>query len=124
MGTLYENIKRLCDERGISPYTVARELGYSKNTISVLKSGKGKSMTAPKLQAFADYFGITVDELLNPDIKKDPAEDEVDLQEEIAKLKKRTEGSSVFFNGKELDLETIAAINASLDVIEKMLEAK
>lgn len=124
MGNLYENIKSLCDERGITPSKVCVDLGISKNVVSSLKRGRTSSLSAPKLQAFADYFGITVDELLNPDIKKDPAEDEVDLQEEIAKLKKRTEGSSVFFNGKELDLETIAAINASLDVIEKMLEAK
>jgi len=124
MANLYETVTKLCEEKGISGYRMAKECGISPGWLTDLKAGRRKGASAETANKIANYFGITVDELLNPDIKKDPAEDEVDLQEEIAKLKKRTEGSSVFFNGKELDLETIAAINASLDVIEKMLEAK
>ena len=64
MGNLYENIKKLCGEKGVSPSGVCVELGISKNVISSLKKGRTSSLSAANLQAFADYFGVSVDELL------------------------------------------------------------
>lgn len=61
---LYEKIKALCDERGIKPATLAKNLGFSKNFFTEMKSGRVKSCSAQKLALIADYFGIGADELL------------------------------------------------------------
>ncbi len=61
---LYEKIKILCDKRGIKPAALARELGFSKNFFTEMKSGRAKSCSAGRLSMIADYFGITADELL------------------------------------------------------------
>lgn len=63
MGSLYENIKRLCDEHGTTPSRVCVELGFSKAIMTSLRSGRTSSLNAAKLKAFADYFGVTIDEL-------------------------------------------------------------
>lgn len=121
MVNLYENIKSLCDERHISPFKVCAELGYSKNTISSLKSGATKTMTARKLKAFADYFGITVDELLDPQASKTHREDTIDLLAELNALKRKIELSKVYLGNDEVGEETISAVQSSLDVIKNML---
>lgn len=69
MCTLYENIKKFCDEKGVTPSRVCVELGISKNVISSLKKGRTSSVSAANLRAFADYFGVSIDELLGA--KKD-----------------------------------------------------
>lgn len=62
---LYEKIRELCVERGIKPATLARNLGFSKNFFTEMKSGRVKSCSAQKLFLIADYFGVGVDELLS-----------------------------------------------------------
>ncbi len=61
---LYDKIKALCDRCGIKPAALARELGFSKNFFTEMKSGRVKSPSAERLSKIAEYFDITVDELL------------------------------------------------------------
>lgn len=62
---LYEKIKSLCDKKGIKPAALARELGFSKNFFTEMKSGRVKSCSAHKLSAIAAYFGVSTDEMLS-----------------------------------------------------------
>ncbi len=62
---LYDNIRSLCDKNGIKPAALARTLGFSKNYFTEMKSGRARSCSANKLAIIAEYFGISVDELLN-----------------------------------------------------------
>lgn len=64
MVELYETIKALCEQRGVSVSRMCLDIGLSKSTMSDLKSGRKKTMTAPKLRQIADYLGVTVDRLL------------------------------------------------------------
>ena len=64
MEKLYIKIKSLCDDRGITPAQLARELGFSKNFFTELKSDRVKSCSALRLSAIADYFGVDVDSLI------------------------------------------------------------
>ncbi len=64
---LYEKIYGLCIERGIKPAALARNLGFSKNFFTEMKSGRVKSCSAQKLALIADYFGVTADDLLYKD---------------------------------------------------------
>lgn len=58
----FEQLKKVCKERGTTPTTVTRELGLSTGSMSQWKNGS--SPTANVVVKFADYFGITTDELM------------------------------------------------------------
>lgn len=79
MGTLYENIKSACDEKGITVSKLCVDLGYSKSNMTNLKNGQA-TMNFERLARFASYLGVTVDELISQNAKIDPVENEVDLQ--------------------------------------------
>lgn len=58
---IYTNVSRLCKTHGISIANLERVLGIGNGTI---RNWKGSSPTVDKLKAVADYFGVTLDELL------------------------------------------------------------
>lgn len=59
----YDNFARLSTEAGKTPTAVAKDLGFSSAAASHWKNGK--SPTAKTLQKIADYFGVTVNDLLS-----------------------------------------------------------
>lgn len=58
----YQNLLTLCGQRSTSPTRVVRELGISGGSVTNWKSGAVPHDAT--LRKIADYFGITVDELL------------------------------------------------------------
>lgn len=58
---IVENIARLCKERGISFAKLERELGMGNGVIAKWNTS---SPVVCNIKAVADYFGVTVDELL------------------------------------------------------------
>ena len=72
MFSLFEKIKELCQNRGISINSLEETLGYSRNTIYSMKN---KKPNAERLQEIADYFNVSTDYLLgrtdNPAIAGD-----------------------------------------------------
>lgn len=58
---LYENIISLCKARKISVARLEREIGVGNATI---RNWKSSSPSVDKVEAVADYFGVTVDSLL------------------------------------------------------------
>lgn len=72
MGTLYERITSLCRERGITGGRMCVDLQMSKGTLTDLKMGRQKSLSAEKAQKIASYLGVSVGYLLGEeDIKKE-----------------------------------------------------
>ena len=75
MFSLFEKIKELCQNRGISINSLEETLGYSRNTIYTMKN---KKPNAERLQEIADYFNVSTDYLLgrtdNPAIAGDSKE--------------------------------------------------
>lgn len=61
---ILDNIRMMCAKRGISTFVLERELGFGDGTI---RKWKTASPTVGKLKRVADYFGVTVDELLRED---------------------------------------------------------
>lgn len=55
----YEVFEKLCKERGVTPYRVAKETGVTTATLSSWKTGK-YTPKSEKLQKLADYFGVNV----------------------------------------------------------------
>lgn len=69
-----DKLKELLEEKSVTPYRVAKEIGVSQTTIKNWVTG----YTAPKerhIKALADYFGITTDELLGKE--KQPTDGEL-----------------------------------------------
>ena len=89
MFSLFEKIKELCQNRGISINSLEETLGYSRNTIYSMKN---KKPNAERLQEIADYFNVSTDYLLgrtdNPTI---------------------ADKEQFFFEGKEVDVEKLAS---------------
>lgn len=71
----YDNFVALCASVNKTPAYVGRELGIDKSTISCWKARKTKPSDV-NAQKIADYFGVTVEELMSDTpsagIKKDP----------------------------------------------------
>lgn len=52
---MYERFKKLCNERGITPYRVAKDTGIAQATLSNWKSGRSIPKL-DKIQTLAKYF--------------------------------------------------------------------
>lgn len=88
MGTLYESIKSLCDEKGVKGGKMCVDLGISKSTMTDLKSGRRTGISLETAQKIADYFGVTVDRVLGSDQKeKSPAPEGAELDAETIQLR-------------------------------------
>lgn len=79
---LYTRIEALCKKQGISIAELTRHAGLSKNLIYALKSGQNKTISFDKMIAIADYFEISLDELIGrkkeaPSQKRNEAMDKV-----------------------------------------------
>lgn len=61
----FEKTKALCDKAGISVYSLEKKLGFPKAS---LQSWKTNDPSLRKAIAVAEYFGISVNELLD-DVK-------------------------------------------------------
>ncbi len=77
MGTLYENIITLCDERGIKGGKLCTDIGMSKGILTDLKMGRQAGISAVNAQKIASYFGVSVGYLLGEEEKeKKPTADD------------------------------------------------
>ena len=57
----YDNFVRLCNERGVSPSTVAVRVGVDKSAIT--RWSKGAEPRYATLMRIADYFSVSMDDL-------------------------------------------------------------
>lgn len=64
---MLENIKRLCRERGISLAELEQACGLG--TRSTYKWGES-APSVERVKRVADYFGVTVDELLQGEVSQ------------------------------------------------------
>lgn len=60
---ILKNIRLLCSKKPVSIAKLERETGISNGTISKWDTS---SPTVENVQKVAEYFGVTVDELLSP----------------------------------------------------------
>lgn len=89
----YDNFVALCASVDKTPAYVGRELGIDKSTISCWKARKTKPSDV-NAQKIADYFGVTVEELMGKGIKKDPILRDGAVSEPKQKLRDLIDGLS------------------------------
>lgn len=111
----WENFVRLCAEHNTKPNPVAKELGFSSGSVTDWKNGKKPRPTT--VQKIADYFGVTVDDLLQE--KKPPAAEmeEDELTELLQELKTRPEMRMLFSLAKGATKEDV---ELAVQIIERM----
>lgn len=61
-----KKIKELLDKTNKTPYQIAKETGISQTAFSNWKSGRSKP-SLESLKKLADYFGVSIEELLEPE---------------------------------------------------------
>ena len=71
MGTLYETIIALCNERGIKGGKMCTDIGMSKGILTDLKMGRQTGISTANAQKIASYFGVTVGYLLGEEEAKE-----------------------------------------------------
>lgn len=81
----YDTIKKLCKERGATITGVEKELGFARGSLCKVNTNKP---SVQKVQKLANYFGVSVDYLMNPD--------EVNFESGLDRP--NSEGSSKSFN--------------------------
>ncbi len=87
MGTLYENIIGLCEEKGIKGGKMCTDIGMSKGILTDLKMGRQAGISATNAQKIASYFGVSVGYLLGEEEKEEkPTADDDGLSENMKKL--------------------------------------
>lgn len=59
----YDRIASLCKEKGISVTGLEAELGFGRGSLGKMK--KGGSTSVARLQKIADYFEVSVNELMD-----------------------------------------------------------
>ena len=94
MGTLYERIISLCQEKGITGGKLCTDLQMSKGTLTDLKMGRQTGLSATKAQKIASYFNVSVGYLLGEEEKKEQStESELSIikKEFIQKIEKMTD---------------------------------
>jgi transcriptional regulator with XRE-family HTH domain len=89
----YDNFVALCASVNKTPAYVGRELGIDKSTISCWKARKTKPSDV-NAQKIADYFGVTVEELMGKGIKKDPIPKDGAVSQEKQQLLDMIDGLS------------------------------
>lgn len=67
---MYEIFERLLNERGVTAYRVAKETGVTTSTLTNWKKGN-YTPKQDKLQKIADYFGVSIDYLMNGEVREE-----------------------------------------------------
>lgn len=75
----YDKFVQLCKQKGVSPSRAAIESGISKSLVTKWRTNKVQDPSAEIARKIAAYFGITVGELLDEDIKKEQTTTNGDL---------------------------------------------
>ena len=87
MGTLYENIIGLCEEKGIKGGKLCTDIGMSKGILTDLKMGRQAGISAANAQKIASYFGVSVGYLLGEEEKEEkPTVEDDELSANIKQL--------------------------------------
>lgn len=64
----YHNFVNLCNKKGVSPSAAAEDMGYQRSVVT--RWSKGTEPRQATLQRVADYFGVSVSELISEQKEK------------------------------------------------------
>lgn len=121
MGTLYENIIALCEQKGIKGGKMCTDIGMSKGILTDLKMGRQTSISTANAQKIASYFDVTVGYLLGEEEQKEKplVNGDEELTEYLEILKTRPEMRMLFQISKDATKEDVEAAVRVIEAIRK-----
>ncbi len=111
---MYEIFEQLLQKFDVTAYKVSKETGVTQSTLSDWKRGRSTPKT-DNMKKIADYFGVTVDYLMNGEEEPQKKEttltpkDERDIAKVLDELMGKIEtgvDSPLYYNGEEVDKES------------------
>lgn len=105
MFNLYENIKRLCEERGITVGKMSNETGISRSLLSNLKNGRSATISGSTAEKIAEYLNVSVDEVQHG--KKEKPSETGELAEYLEDLRTRPETRALLEASRGMTKEQI-----------------
>ena len=127
---MYEIFEKLLKEKNVKVADVTRSTGIASSTFTDWKKGR-YTPKQDKLQKIADYFGVTIDYLMNGEEKEwTPTlteKDEKDLDKKVENLLNAVDSDSgLMLDGEIMDEETreIFAMNLKNALRTTKLAAK
>lgn len=84
----YDTFHKLCESKGVTDSRACLDMGFSRSYAAKMKNKKG-APSMDKLSTMANYFGVTVDYLLNAEKEKAPgitAESLTDEEQELISI--------------------------------------
>nr|DAE06811.1 MAG TPA: repressor protein [Siphoviridae sp. ctXBp18] len=122
MSELYNRIESLCKKKNINVTTMCKETGASRGSLTDLKVGRKKKLSIDTLSKIAEYFGVSVDYLLNGnenitvEAHNDPVYIDDETREIIDSLRSRPEMKVLFSVSKNATKDDI---EMAVDIIKK-----
>lgn len=104
----WKNFVSLCNQKGKTPNGICAELGFSVATATKWKKGSVPRDTT--LKKLADYFGVTVDDLIGEQASRV----ELDLQRFAEKEKKPTNMEALEKLMEDMTAEELLDLNRKL----------
>lgn len=96
MSTMYDRIETLCREQGLDITKMCRELGIPRSSLSELKSGRAKSISADKVAKIAEFFGVPAVYITEGGERSQLVNNDGELTELLEQLKNRSEMRMLF----------------------------
>lgn len=125
---MYEIYCKLRDSKGAKDADVVKATGITKSTFSDWKSGRSKPKDE-KLKKIADYFGVTIDYLMEGKDSEQTSsklnrKDEKDIKEIIANTEQLLKQDGLMFDGKPASQEAIDSILSAMQIGMEMSKKK
>ena len=92
MANLYENIEKLCKQRGVNVTTMCKESGASRGSLTDLKNGRKQTLKYETLDKIASYFETSVDALASGEQKENPPQQpQSEVDAAVERIRKKLE---------------------------------
>ena len=92
MANLYENIEKLCKQRGVNVTTMCKESGASRGSLTDLKNGRKQTLKYETLDKIASYFGTSVETLVSGEQKeKPPQKPQSEVDAAVERIRRKLE---------------------------------
>ena len=110
----YDQIKKLCDERGIAVTALEKELGFGRGSIGKMRTVRP---SADRIQKIADYFGVSFSYLMTGEEPENeqPYYLDDDAREMAQFMYENPEYKVLFDASRKISKEDIGTVKAILD---------
>lgn len=112
MSILYERLAALCELNNITGYRMCKDYRLSPSTMTDLKNGRKKSLSADSARRIAAYFGVSVAYLLGVETETPPTDEDLELAIYLQDLRERPETRALLEASRGMTKEQVEQMAA------------